>query len=105
MCSAPEDTQVDHPLPPAPTDSQPTGTWHDSLMTVSKLERYLKRPAAHEFDDVKLDQYYERYKVCKWSAIPAYARNTFWTDRYDAGRRMAVYRLRGAKHFHRDQGY
>jgi ribonuclease HI len=26
-----EDTQVDHPLPPAPTDSQPTGTWHDSL--------------------------------------------------------------------------
>jgi hypothetical protein len=74
-------------------------------MTVSKLERYLKRPAAHEFDDVKLDQYYERYKVCKWSAIPAYARNTFWTDRYDAGRRMAVYRLRGAKHFHRDQGY
>ena len=72
---------------------------HVAEMTISKLERYLNRPAAHEFDDVKLDQYYERYKVCKWSAIPAYARNTFWTDRYDAGRRMVVYRLRGANHF------
>jgi hypothetical protein len=26
-----EDTQVDHPLPPTPTASQPTGTWQDSL--------------------------------------------------------------------------
>jgi hypothetical protein len=72
---------------------------HLASMTISHLERYLKRPASSVFDNVTLVQYYERYKVCKCKQLPAYARRAFWYDRYTGSQRRVVYRLRGADHF------
>eukprot|EP01047_Picozoa_sp_COSAG01_P050603 COSAG01_NODE_5130_length_4466_cov_23.058621_4_plen_253_part_00 len=66
--------------------------------TISKLERYLQRPATRIFDNLTLVEYYEKFRVCKWKDVPAYAKQVCLGDRYPAEQRMQVYRLRGAEH-------
>ena len=72
---------------------------HVANVTVSKLERYLSRPVARLFDQVKLVEYYEQYGVCKRGKVPAYARDKtprqHWVDDFIAAptKRMAVYKL------------
>ena len=67
-------------------------------MTISKLERYLNRPNGRLFDNLTLVEYFEKYRVCKWDQVPAYARNTSRLDNHPT-RRMYVYQLRGREHF------